>query len=116
MIYAKCTLGLAILGTTAAGGTRNLGSGSSIPSKTCLTESQCNKQRIKMGIPDVHYYINNFHHHGCFEKNNKVFWGRGGSDADKATSPLPGIQERVWCDGDWKDEGYEKKICKFLYV
>ena len=88
MIYTNW-LGAAVLGSAmiASDGTelksneavplrRSLGGVASnqpaIPAKTCLTEAQCNKQRKKMGFKDEYYYVNTFHHHGCFHKNNKV--------------------------------------------
>jgi len=77
-----------------------------VPAKTCLTEAQCDAARKKMGIK--HLYVNAYHHHGCFRKNDKAFWGTGGTAAQMGTTDLSGIQERIWCDDDeWGDDGHE---------
>lgn len=84
---------------------------SSIPKRTCLTESQCNDQRAKDGVPRNKYYVGNYPDHGCFAKNGMMFWGVGGSDKDKAAD-VNGVKERVWCDwdvldGTWNGDGYK---------
>eukprot|EP00571_Detonula_confervacea_P003344 CAMPEP_0172326074 /NCGR_PEP_ID=MMETSP1058-20130122/55537_1 /TAXON_ID=83371 /ORGANISM="Detonula confervacea, Strain CCMP 353" /LENGTH=348 /DNA_ID=CAMNT_0013042777 /DNA_START=42 /DNA_END=1084 /DNA_ORIENTATION=- len=124
MIYANL-LGLSVLGsaltqsngrnikTHEAAPKRELGTTSSynepsvgIPANTCLTETQCNMQRKKMGFDDERYYVDNYHHHGCFYKNSNAFWGRGGTAAQKSMNDLPGIQTRIWCDDGWKEDGW----------
>ena len=80
---------------------------SGIPGNTCLTEAHCNAKRQKLGIEDRFYYVsegpNVFPAYGCFRKNNKAYWGQGGTAAEKAKDDLSGIKERIWCDG-WNDE------------
>ena len=79
---------------------------SGTPSDTCVSEDQCNEQRKKMGFEDKYYYDNHFPDYGCFYKNNKAYWGRGGTAAENAKDPLSGIKERIWCDG-WNDDGHK---------
>ena len=90
------------------GGGSYTSSGGVIPVNTCLTESMCRHEAYKRGIPDVYFYSNkDFHHCGCFKKEGKrhMMWGDNCSnDADKATKITTGIQVRVWCDSDWKDD------------
>ena len=83
---------------------------SGIPGDTCLTEAHCNAKRQKLGIEDRFYYVsegpNVFPAYGCFRKNNKAYWGQGGTAAEKAKDDLSGIKERIWCDG-WNDDGHK---------
>eukprot|EP00578_Thalassiosira_sp_NH16_P006596 CAMPEP_0181107184 /NCGR_PEP_ID=MMETSP1071-20121207/16942_1 /TAXON_ID=35127 /ORGANISM="Thalassiosira sp., Strain NH16" /LENGTH=448 /DNA_ID=CAMNT_0023190665 /DNA_START=186 /DNA_END=1528 /DNA_ORIENTATION=+ len=83
---------------------------SHIPSKTCLTMAQCDAKRHKMGIISEHFYVDDYGegHRGCFKKYDRVYWGTGGADADKASTDLSGVKERVWCgdDIDWWGDGH----------
>ena len=60
--------------------------------KVCDTRTECNALRRKLGYQ--HFYTGDYQTKGCFEKNGNVFWGRGGTYEEKATSDLPGVQER----------------------
>ena len=44
--------------------------------------------------------------YGCFRKNRKYFWGKGGNDYQKAMDGLSGVKERGWCGDGWKDDGH----------
>ena len=46
----------------------------------------------------VNFYAGSYADYGCFSKGDNLYWGNGGSDAQKAFSPLGGVKERVWCD------------------
>ena len=45
----------------------------------------------------ANFYFGSYAYYGCFSKGGKVFWGVGGTDEQKAISPLGGVKDRVWC-------------------
>merc|ERR1711957_763408 len=68
-----------------------------VPADVCLTQVQCDARREQLGIEDRNYYVGNYPSYGCFQKNGKVYWGRGGTTAEKGQDPLPGVRERMYC-------------------
>jgi len=68
-----------------------------VPADVCLTQAQCDARREQLGIEDRNYYVGNYPSYGCFQKNGKVYWGRGGTTAEKGQDPLPGVRERMYC-------------------
>ena len=36
---------------------------------------------------------------GCFRKGERLYFGSGGTPAQKAKPNLPGVLERIWCTG-----------------
>lgn len=69
---------------------------------TCLTEIECDIQRLKLGFG--RYYVGDYPTKGCFSKNGNAFWGEGGSVADKAKDDLGIYRKRIWCSGSTPDE------------
>lgn len=39
-----------------------------------------------------------YEHDSCFSKNDKAYWGSGGSPEEMSRDDLPGVQERIWCE------------------
>lgn len=79
-------------GTAGSGG---------IPANICLTEEQCKAQIELLGYEN--YYVDDTSHidtYGCFAKNDKAFWGTGGTDLQNAVGELVGIKERILCGED----------------
>ena len=67
---------------------------------TCLTEAACDAQRRRKGFPNIHYYVgDHVGLYGCFSKNDRAYWGRGGAPWQQAIDPLGGVKERIWCEG-----------------
>ena len=64
----------------------------------CLTESTCNSRQKELDITDKYYYVGNYRDYGCFQKNGKVYWGRGGSVLQMVIDPLTlsGKKERIF--------------------
>mmetsp|Transcript_2783 Transcript_2783/g.5924 ORF Transcript_2783/g.5924 Transcript_2783/m.5924 type:complete len:168 (+) Transcript_2783:148-651(+) len=69
----------------------------------CLTQEACDAARQEMGIEtfyidELTLYIDEFPTKGCFGKNDKAFFSIGTED-EMSVDELPGVQERIWCDG-----------------
>jgi len=59
-------------------------------------QSECEEQSQMTRF--TNFYAGSYADYGCFSKGGNLYWGIGGSDAQKAISPLGGVKERVWCD------------------
>jgi len=64
--------------------------------RTCLTQSECEEQQQKKGFD--YFYTGSYGNYGCFSKQGNLYWGIGGTGSQKASSPLIGAKERVWCE------------------
>ncbi len=64
-----------------------------------MTADECNERRQEIGIKNF-YVSNTYPSKGCFEKSGNAFFGEGGSVEDLSISPLPGKQDRLWCEVD----------------
>lgn len=60
----------------------------------CLTQVECEEQ-FQKGY--ANFYTGSYADYGCFAKNNNLFWGVGGTDAQNAIISLNNNKERVWC-------------------
>ncbi len=81
----------------------SLAKSASLTSNVCTTEEACDAKRKELGF--TAFYVDSaYPTKGCFYKNDKAFFGTGGTDFDMATEDLPGIQERIWCDGMSTDD------------
>lgn len=71
-------------------------------SGTCTTRAQCNQKRLEMGVSKFVWGI--YSTKGCFSKMNDkgeyvAFWSSGGTTEEMSKSDLPGVQERIVCEG-----------------
>ena len=64
------------------------------PDVACLTRTECEEQ-LQNGY--TNFYFGSYADYGCFAKNNNLFWGVGGTDAQNVISSLNNNKERVWC-------------------
>ena len=58
----------------------------------CLTETDCRRAASGRNVR-----VGGFRTKGCFEKNGRVYFGQGGSNADKSRTDLPPAQSRLTC-------------------
>lgn len=65
---------------------------------TCETREACDRKRAEMGIDS--FLSGNFPTKGCFSKRERAYWSDGGTDEERSRTDLPGIQERILCNGD----------------
>jgi len=65
----------------------------------CTTPSACDRKRLELGM--TKFSTGDYPSKGCFSKNGKAYWGSDGTETmqDISTVDLPGVQERIWCDG-----------------
>jgi hypothetical protein len=67
----------------------------------CTTQEQCDKKRLDLGIET--FVAGIFPTKGCFSKagSNGVvaYWSDGGTSEEMSTIDLPGVQERIACEG-----------------
>mmetsp|Transcript_26363 Transcript_26363/g.55240 ORF Transcript_26363/g.55240 Transcript_26363/m.55240 type:complete len:235 (-) Transcript_26363:28-732(-) len=68
-----------------------------VTNNVCYTEEACDAKRKELGFTTF-YVDSTYPTKGCFYKNDKAFFGTGGTEAAMATEDLPGIQQRIWCD------------------
>jgi len=61
----------------------------------CLTEEECDAKRQEMNIAS--FYPGEFPTKGCFLKNERAYFSRGGSEEEISRADLPGVQKRIWC-------------------
>ena len=64
----------------------------------CLSQEECDQKRQELGFSEFH--VGEFPSKGCFYKNQKAFYGEGGTTEEMAAEFLPGLQERIWCKGE----------------
>ena len=67
----------------------------------CKTATQCKqKYADNQGVlfDDTEIVVGNHPTKGCFTKNDRVFFGTGGSTENEETTNLPGERKRLWCD------------------
>lgn len=66
----------------------------------CVTAEQCKRQyeSLDLELPGG-FYVGEYATKGCFLKGDNGYFGTGSTaDAEMATTDLPGVQERLWCD------------------
>jgi hypothetical protein len=73
-----------------------------VEAETCTTQDQCNIKWLELGIES--FFPGTFPMKGCFSKmgvNGVVaYWSEGGTSKEMSTTDLPGVQERITCEGD----------------
>jgi len=74
----------------------------------CMTQSQCDEKRLKMGIATLS--AGTYPTKGCFMKNGNAYWGNGGTAGEISRPDLPGVQERIWCNDDGDSAGGECQV------
>jgi len=63
----------------------------------CMTREECAVRRQELGFSS--FYVDaSYPSKGCFSKNDKAFFGLGGTDEEMGEADLPGLQERIWCE------------------
>ena len=68
-------------------------------SVVCLMEEQCRAKFDSMNLSGGIFYTSpDYPTKGCYQKNEKVFFGSGGTVEDMSLTELPGVQQRLWCD------------------
>ncbi len=69
---------------------------------TCTTQDQCDKKRLELGIET--FVPGTFSTKGCFSKTGVnglvAYWSEGGTADEISSTNLPGVQERIACEGD----------------
>jgi hypothetical protein len=69
---------------------------------TCTTQDQCDEKRLELGIKT--FVPGTFPTKGCFSKTGVnglvAYWSEGGTAEEMSSTDLPGVQERIMCDGD----------------
>jgi hypothetical protein len=82
---------------TCEGGDVVVDTGSDI----CTTQDQCDQKRSELGIGT--FVPGSFPTKGCFSKEGEngvvAYWSEGGTDVEMSTTDLPGVQERITCEG-----------------
>jgi hypothetical protein len=70
--------------------------------ETCATQDQCDQKRLELGIET--FVPGTFLTKGCFSKTGVnglvAYWSEGGTAEEMSITDLPGVQERITCDGD----------------
>ncbi len=70
--------------------------------ETCTAQDQCDMKRLELGIEI--FVSGTFPTKGCFSKtgiNGTVaYWSEGGTAEEMSSTALPGVQERITCEGD----------------
>ena len=61
----------------------------------CQTRQQCDEMREELGYAKLFFGM--YPAKGCFRKGDRIYFGSGGTPAQKATPNLQGVLERVWC-------------------
>ena len=67
-------------------------------STVCLSMRQCLAKFQSLDTGGTFSADRSFPTKGCFSKNSNVFFGMGGTYAEKAVANLPGNITRIWCD------------------
>ena len=68
----------------------------SVDATVCLTKDECTAAANALGVGTVQE--GDYPSKGCFSKGGRVFFSEG-SIEDMSTTELPGMQERIFCDG-----------------
>mmetsp|Transcript_24811 Transcript_24811/g.55595 ORF Transcript_24811/g.55595 Transcript_24811/m.55595 type:complete len:492 (+) Transcript_24811:256-1731(+) len=61
----------------------------------CQTSQQCDDMREELGYGKL--FVGFYPAKGCFRKGERMYFGIGGTLAQKVKPNLPGVLERVWC-------------------
>ena len=67
-----------------------------VAAEVCLTKDECTAAANALGVGTVEE--GDYPSKGCFSKGGRVFFSEG-SIEDMSTTELPGMQERIFCDG-----------------
>lgn len=71
--------------------------GGTVEEVPCMTREECDVRRQELGFSS--FYVDaSYPSKGCFSKNDKAFFGLGGTDEEMGKADLPGLQERIWCE------------------
>ncbi|KAL9181127.1 hypothetical protein ACHAXT_009932 [Thalassiosira profunda] len=65
--------------------------------EVCLATDACQDQFARLGLTGYFYAGDDYPEKGCFLKNNNLYFGTNGTEAEMAKAELPGVRERVWC-------------------
>jgi hypothetical protein len=69
---------------------------------TCTAQDQCDQKRLELGIET--FVPGTFPTKGCFSKTGVnglvAYWSEGGTAEEMSSTDLPGVQERITCEGD----------------
>ena len=67
----------------------------------CTAEDQCDMKRLELGIET--FVPGTFPTKGCFSKTGVngvvAYWSEGGTAEEISSTDLPGVQERITCEG-----------------
>eukprot|EP00571_Detonula_confervacea_P012081 CAMPEP_0172312478 /NCGR_PEP_ID=MMETSP1058-20130122/17627_1 /TAXON_ID=83371 /ORGANISM="Detonula confervacea, Strain CCMP 353" /LENGTH=596 /DNA_ID=CAMNT_0013025949 /DNA_START=103 /DNA_END=1893 /DNA_ORIENTATION=- len=69
------------------------------PPVACLTREDCEKMSQGMGVKSFNH--GEYDTKGCFSKNGKAFFSLG-TEEEMSKRDLPGVQERIWWDANYK--------------
>ena len=69
---------------------------------TCTAQDKCDQKRLELGIET--FVPGTFPTKGCFSKTGVnglvAYWSEGGTAEEMSSTDLPGVQERIMCEGD----------------